>query len=314
MLTLNDGRNELWQWDTGRTLTVDADCSQVHFSNKVFGRSIDVDVVDGVATIPDILLQTDKELTAWAFVGTPENGYTKISKIFKVNKRNKPADYVFTPSEQTTLGEILERLEDVASAQDPDAIKNAVDDYLANNPIGDGFSPIANVEQTANGAVITITDKDGTTTATITNGKDGKDGVDGQPGKDGADGAPGEKGDKGDKGEKGDTGEQGKDNLPNIAAVSGAAVTLTMDNNVEYHCTDAVTALTIEGFTPAADGKSSLWAIQFTAGESITVSLPDTVVWNYGATPVFTPGSEYCLMFSPLLSGKVLGVWNEVEA
>lgn len=111
MLTLNDGRNELWQWDTGRTLTVDAECSQVHFSNKVFGRSIDVDVVDGVASIPDILLQTDKELTAWAFVGTPENGYTKISKVFKVNRRNKPSDYVFTPPEQTTLSELVERLD-----------------------------------------------------------------------------------------------------------------------------------------------------------------------------------------------------------
>lgn len=135
MLTLNDGRSELWQWDTGRTLAVDADCSQVHFSNKVFGRSIDVDVIDRVAAIPDILLQTDKELTAWAFVGTPENGYTKISKLFKVNRRNKPADYVFTPPEQTTLGEILERLDDIESAQDPDAIKNAVEDYLDNNPI-----------------------------------------------------------------------------------------------------------------------------------------------------------------------------------
>lgn len=106
MLTLNDGRSELWQWDTGRTLAVDADCSQVHFSNKVFGRSIDVDVVDGVAIIPDILLQTDKDLNAWAFVGTAENGYTKISKTFKVNRRNKPADYVFTPVEQTTIAEI----------------------------------------------------------------------------------------------------------------------------------------------------------------------------------------------------------------
>ena len=106
MLTLNDGRTELWQWDTGRTLAVDADCSQVHFSNKVFGRSIDVDVIDGVAIIPDILLQTDKELNVWAFVGTAENGYTKISKTFKVNRRNKPADYVFTPVEQTTIAEI----------------------------------------------------------------------------------------------------------------------------------------------------------------------------------------------------------------
>ena len=135
MLTLNDGRNELWQWDTSRKLTVGADCSQVHFSNKVFGRSIDVDVVDGVAIIPDILLQTDKDLNAWAFVGTAENGYTKISKTFKVNRRNKPADYVFTPHDQTTLGEIVQRLEELEAMQDPDAIKNAVDEYLANNPI-----------------------------------------------------------------------------------------------------------------------------------------------------------------------------------
>lgn len=135
MLTLNDGRSELWQWDTGRKLTVDADCTQVHFSNKFFGRSVDVDVVDGVAEIPDVLLQVDKELLVWAFVGTAENGYTKISKVFKVNKRNKPADYVFTPTEQTTLDEIMERLDRIEEGQDPDAIKNAVDEYLANNPI-----------------------------------------------------------------------------------------------------------------------------------------------------------------------------------
>ena len=110
MLTLNDGRSELWQWDTGRTLAVDADCSQVHFSNKVFGRSIDVDVVNGAAIIPDVLLQTDKDLNVWAFVGTAENGYTKISKTFKVNRRNKPSDYVFTPTEQTTLAELVEQI------------------------------------------------------------------------------------------------------------------------------------------------------------------------------------------------------------
>ena len=135
MLTLNDGRSELWQWDTGRTLAVDVDCSQVHFSNKVFGRSIDVDVADGVAIIPDILLQTDKDLNVWAFVGTPENGYTKISKTFTVNRRNKPADYVFTPPEQTTLSELIERLDKIEESQGPEAIKNVVDDYLAQNPV-----------------------------------------------------------------------------------------------------------------------------------------------------------------------------------
>ena len=135
MLTLNDGRDELWQWDTGRTLIVDSDCSQVHFRKNVFDRSIDVDVVNGVAIIPDVLLQTDKDLIVWAFSGTAENGYTKIRKTFKVNRRNKPADYVFTPPDQTSLEEIKERVSYLESMQDPGAIKNAVEDYLERNPV-----------------------------------------------------------------------------------------------------------------------------------------------------------------------------------
>ena len=201
MLTLNDGRSELWQWDTGRTLAVDADCSQVHFSNKVFGRSIDVDVVDGAAIIPDVLLQTDKDLNVWAFVGTAENGYTKISKTFKVNLRNKPADYVFTPVEQTTIAEIY------AIAQ---SVRDDADAGLFDGKPGE----------------------DGR------DGVDGKDGAPGRDGVDGKDGAPGKDGIsathqwngtvltvtsasgtsssdlKGDKGDKGNTGPAGKDGAP----------------------------------------------------------------------------------------------------
>lgn len=49
----------------------------------------------------------------------------------------------------------------------------------------DGFSPIANVTQTDNGAIISITDKTGTTTATVNHGKDGQNGKDGRNGSDG---------------------------------------------------------------------------------------------------------------------------------
>ena len=196
MLTLNDGRNELWQWDTGRTLSVDADCSQVHFSNKVFGRSIDVDVIDGVAIIPDILLQTDKELNVWSFVGTPENGYTKISKTFKVNRRNKPSDYVFTPPEQTTLGEILERLDDLESIQDPDAIKNAVEDYLEQNPVESPVQSVngktGKVELSAEDVgAISQDDLQEATNEALAQAKESGE-FDGEPGKDGAPGLDGQ--------------------------------------------------------------------------------------------------------------------------
>ena len=43
----------------------------------------------------------------------------------------------------------------------------------------DGFSPIANVQQTDTGATITVTDKSGTTTATVENGAPGKNGDNG---------------------------------------------------------------------------------------------------------------------------------------
>lgn len=195
MLTLNDGRIELYQWDTGRKLSVAVECTQVHYSNKVFGRSIDVDVVDGVAIIPDILLQTDKELTAWAFVGTPENGYTKISKTFKVNRRNKPADYVFTPPEQTTLGELVERLQKIEETQDPDAIKNAVEDYLEKNPVEAPVKSVngktGKIELSAEDVgAISQDDLQNATNKALEQAKDsgefnGKPGMPGKPGDDG---------------------------------------------------------------------------------------------------------------------------------
>lgn len=228
MLTLNDGRPELWQWDTGRTLSVDADCSQVHFSNKVFGRSIDVDVIDGVAIIPDILLQTDKDLNVWAFVGTAENGYTKISKSFKVNKRNKPADYVFTPPEQTTLAGLVDRLNKIEENQDPDAIKNAVEDYLEHNPVE---APVQSVNGKTGEIQLTAEDVGAISQDDLQNatnealaqakasgefkGDPGEQGEPGPAGPAGADGQPGE------KGEPGQPGKDGKDGADGYSPVRG---------------------------------------------------------------------------------------------
>ena len=76
-------------------------------------------------------------------------------------------------------------------------------------PGADGYSPTASVEQSTDGAKITITDKSGTTEAVVKNGKDGangRDGADGQPGRDGTDGAPGRDGVDGQPGKDGKDG------------------------------------------------------------------------------------------------------------
>lgn len=56
----------------------------------------------------------------------------------------------------------------------PDASGNVVVAGGSDGSGEDGYSPVANVTQTDTGAVISITDKSGTTTATVTNGADGR--------------------------------------------------------------------------------------------------------------------------------------------
>lgn len=92
----------------------------------------------------------------------------------------------------------------------------------------DGFSPIAKVIQTETGATITITDKTGTTTATVNNGKDGKDGTDGTDGTDGINGADGFSPSITESAENNDTvyklditNKQGKITTPNLKGAKG---------------------------------------------------------------------------------------------
>jgi len=73
----------------------------------------------------------------------------------------------------------------------------------------DGFSPTATVTQTAEGAVITITDKNGTTTADIAKGAKGDKGDTGEQGPKGEKGDAGEQGPQGERGETGATGATG---------------------------------------------------------------------------------------------------------
>lgn len=116
-ISIADGRGALWQWDTGRRVKItDGDgVKQIHYQNKCFGRSVDVDVgADGTAIIPDELLQDWHPLTAYAYVTDDAGGYTKVQQDFVVHKRAKPAGYVYTPTEQMTLQMIQRQIGDLS--------------------------------------------------------------------------------------------------------------------------------------------------------------------------------------------------------
>lgn len=115
-IKLADGRNELWQWDTGRKVAFDDETvKQAHFQNHTngYGRTIDVDVEGGEAKIPDELLQTALPITVYAYVGEESNGYTKVERVFTVKQRKRPAEYVFMPTEQLTLRQLQEQIGDL---------------------------------------------------------------------------------------------------------------------------------------------------------------------------------------------------------
>lgn len=116
-ITIADGRGALWQWDTGRKVKItDGDgVKQVHYQNKCFGRSVDVDVEDdGTAIIPNELLQDWRPLTAYAYVTDDAGGYTKVQVDFAVHKRAKPADYVYTPTEHAGFDRLRAEIGDLS--------------------------------------------------------------------------------------------------------------------------------------------------------------------------------------------------------
>lgn len=233
MLTLSDGRKELYQWDTERKATVDVECDLVHFSNLKYGVAIPVDVIDGAVNIPDELLQTGATLYCWAFVGTVESGYTRVEGAIEVNKRPKPSDYVFTPTEQITLNKVMLQignLENLNTKNKENLVEaiNEIFNNLGNGGTGQNGVGISKIEQTTTS---TVSSGINVITVTLTDGRKYTFEV--------RNGAQGEKGDKGDRGEqgiqgiqgaKGETGAQGQkgaDGTPATHRWSGTTLYIT---------------------------------------------------------------------------------------
>ena len=126
-----------------------------------------------------------------------------------------------------------------------DFVRNLIAESGGGSGGADGFSPVANVSQTSTGALITIIDKYGTSTAIVNNGTDGKDGKDGSNGVSATHSWSGTtltitsasgtssanlKGDKGDKGDsvKGDPGSPGADGVSPTVSVSKSGKVTTV--------------------------------------------------------------------------------------
>jgi hypothetical protein len=116
VLKLDNNRKTLYQWDVGvvGTLTIDG-VDEVHFSNLRYGVSFNIKVVDNKVEFPPEVLQSGADVFCWAFVREENGGYTKKEQIFNVEKRPRPADYVYEPTEVLnweTLKKEIEKLDE----------------------------------------------------------------------------------------------------------------------------------------------------------------------------------------------------------
>ena len=108
MFKIADGREHFYQWDLDRQVIVeDRSITEVHFCNRTDECSLVVEVIDGLANVPNILLQNSFDIRVFGYDGKA----TLYDEKFKVKPRTQPSDYVYTETAIKSISEILEAAE-----------------------------------------------------------------------------------------------------------------------------------------------------------------------------------------------------------
>lgn len=130
MFKIVDGRECFYQWDLDRQIEVeDATITEVHFCNRTDDCSLVVEVVDGVANVPNVILQKSFNVRVFGYDGKA----TRYDKVFEVKARSKPSDYVYTETEVKRWEDLEKRVDSKISQMDEaEAGRNKkVDDKIA---------------------------------------------------------------------------------------------------------------------------------------------------------------------------------------
>lgn len=105
IIELSNGLDHLYQWDTGQKVKVPGDIPTVHF--KWGNDAVSFDAVDGWVEIPPELTQRQGYILLWAY----KEDHTLDAARIPVERRPKPADYIYTPTEIKTWESLDKRIE-----------------------------------------------------------------------------------------------------------------------------------------------------------------------------------------------------------
>ena len=126
MFKIQDGRKSFTQWDLNRKIIVEDDSiTQVHFTNLLNKNALVSEVKNHLADVPNVLLQDYGTILIYGYDGN----YTKYVEAFRVVRREKPEDYIYTETEVLNYNNLLERMNNIEGS-----IQQVVTDYLRENP------------------------------------------------------------------------------------------------------------------------------------------------------------------------------------
>lgn len=157
MFKIYDGREHFYQWDSDCKLIIDdGRISAVHFCNRTIDYAIVCNVYKEngqyLVNVPNIFFQSDRDLHVYAY----DDNHTLYEETYKVYARSKPADYVYKDDEVLTWAKIEQRMTDLENTVSTEGIAQAVQDYMAANPIQIPDEYLTESELEAKGYITTI--------------------------------------------------------------------------------------------------------------------------------------------------------------
>jgi hypothetical protein len=140
MLLIENGRKEFYQWDINQRLIVEDEViTEVHFSNTPIETALICEVFEEngkrLVNVPNILLQKDWDIKVYGCCGECVRKFAE----YKVIRRKKPDDYVYTETEVKTWDDIIARvnaIEEKGISQE--TIDKSIEQYFIDNPVETG--------------------------------------------------------------------------------------------------------------------------------------------------------------------------------
>ena len=121
------------QWDIGRFVKVtDIEADRVHFANKGDSKAVIMLLEGSQAKIPDYLFQTGKQLCVYAV----KDRITVESKVFYVNNRERPEQYVYEDDQRNYIYELIANAETATDGANTAAANANVATEYANEAAG----------------------------------------------------------------------------------------------------------------------------------------------------------------------------------